>query len=229
MELLAESSRGDISRVLTTGAVAAQAGLHRQTFYLHWGTQAAYVDDFIEYVTDPAVSSSSERLARLADDMPEAHGDPATEVRQRVAETFAEFENDPVHVARMVLWSLHAEDDRVAARLRDLYRVNDQNTAEGYKAIGDQWGIEPRPPFTYDSLALLFNALRDGLMLHLSVDSSSVPSSFIEDVQLALTWAITRRKGDPEDAMTMDEKFRREVDFNGADGDDGDDLAAESA
>jgi AcrR family transcriptional regulator len=233
MELLAESSRGDISRVLTTGAVAEKAGLHRQTFYLHWGTQADYVDDFIEYVTDPAVSSSSERLARLADEMADKTDDVASEVRARISETFQHYEDDPVHVARMVLWSLHAKDDRVAARLRDLYRVNDGYTAAGYKALGDQWGLEPRPPFTYESIALLFNALRDGLLLHLSIDSSSVPPSFIEDVQLALSWAITRRKDDPDDALTMDERFRRGVDANRTGpteaGDDTEDLDERSA
>lgn len=211
MELLAESSRGDISRVLTTGAVAGRAGLHRQTFYLHWSTQAAFVDDFIEYVTDPAVSSSSDRLASLADSLPGLADDPVDEVRERVTETFQKWVDDPVHVARMVLWSLHAQDERVAARLRELYAVNDLNTAEGYKAIGDRWGIEPRPPFTYESIALLFNALRDGLLLHLSVDSSSVPPSFITDVQLALSWAVTQRKGDPDDRLTMDERFRDRV------------------
>ncbi len=209
-DLLAESSRGDLSRVLTTGAVAERAGLHRQTFYLHWGSQAEYVDDFIEYVTDPAVSSSSERLAHLAEQMPALRDDPAREVRERVGETFRRHVDDPVQVARMMLWAFHAQDAKVAERLRALYRTNDENTAAGYKAIGDQWGIEPRPPFTYESIGLLFNALRDGLLLHLSIDSSSVPASFVEDVQLALSWAVTRRIDDPEDLASLDEKFRRE-------------------
>lgn len=211
MELLAESSRGDLSRVLRTGAVAEKAGLHRQTFYLHWRSQAEFVDDFIEYVTDPAVSSSSERLAKLAEEKPTPGDDPSAEVRDRVSETFQQWVDDPVHVARMVLWALHAKDERVATRLRDLYRTNDANTAEGYKEIGDLWGIEPRPPFTYESIALLFNALRDGLLLHLTVDASGMVPSYVEDVQLALSWAVTRRIGDPDDAETMDEKFRRDV------------------
>ncbi|MBL8775033.1 MAG: TetR/AcrR family transcriptional regulator [Acidimicrobiales bacterium] len=209
-DLLAESSRGDLSRVLTTGAVAERAGLHRQTFYLNWASQSEYLDDFIDYVTDPSVSSSSERLARLAERMPPLREDPASEVRERVGETFRLHAEDPVQVARMVLWAFHAQDEKVADRLRSLYRTNDANTAAGYKAIGDQWGIEPRPPFTYESIGLLFNALRDGLLLHLTIDSSAVPPSFVEDVQLALSWAVTRRVGDPDDAQSLDEKFRSE-------------------
>lgn len=224
MALLADSSRGDLSRVLTTGAVAERAGLHRQTFYLHWGTQAEYIDDFVEYVTDPAVSSQSERLENLAERMPSPGDDPAAEVRERVTETFSHWTDDPVYVSRMVLWALHAADEQVAERLRALYRTNDENTAAGYRAIGDQWGIEPRPPFTYDSIALLFNALRDGLLLHLTIDSSGVPPSFVEDVNLAVTWAVTRRIGDPDDALDLDERFRREVkaavDEDGPDGDE---------
>lgn len=211
MELLAESSRGDLSRVLRTGAVAEKAGLHRQTFYLHWRSQAEFVDDFIEYVTDPAVSSSSERLARLAEEKPTLGDDPSAEVRERVSDTFRHWVDDPVHVARMVLWAMHAKDERVATRLRALYRANDVHTAEAYKEIGDLWGIEPRPPFTYESIALLFNALRDGLLLHLTIDASGMVPSYVEDVQLALSWAVTRRVGDPDDAETMDERFRREV------------------
>lgn len=210
MELLAESSRGDLSRVLTTSAVAERAGLHRQTFYLHWGSQAEFVDDFIDHVMDPEVSSKSERLARLAERMPEPEDDPSAEVRDRNTETFAHWTDDPVHVARMVLWALHAKDERVAEKLRALYRTDDENTAAAYKAIGDQWGIEPRPPFTYESVGLLFNALRDGLLLHLSIDASSVPSSFIGDVTLALSWAVTRRMGDQDDLASLDERFRHE-------------------
>lgn len=211
MALLAESSRGDLSRVLTTGAVAERAGLHRQTFYLYWGSQAEYLDEFVDFVTDPSVGSQSDRLARLADHLPGPGDDAASEVRERAAETFAHWTDDPVHVSRMVLWALHAADGHVAERLRALYRTNDEHTAEGYKRIGDQWGIEPRPPFTYESIALLFNALRDGLLLHLTIDPTAVPPSFVEDVNLALSWAVTRRAGDPDDDLTLDERFGREV------------------
>lgn len=212
MALLAESSRGDLSRVLTTGAVAERAGLHRQTFYLYWGSQAEYLDEFVDFVTDPSVSPQSERLATLAEQMPGPGEDASSEVRERAAATFAHWTDDPVHVARMVLWALHAADGHVADRLRALYRNDDAHTAEGYKRIGDQWGIEPRPPFTYESIALLFNALRDGLLLHLTIDPTAVPPSFVEDVNLALSWAVTRRAGDPDDDLTLDERFRREVD-----------------
>lgn len=228
MALLAESHRGDLSRVLTTGAVAEKAGLHRQTFYLYWGTQSEYLDDFVDFVTDPSVSSQSERLERLAEKMPHPTDDPATEVRERSAETFSHWADDPVYVSRLVLWALHGADLEVAERLRHLYRTNDENTAAGYKQIGDQWGVEPRPPFTYESIALLFNAVRDGLLLHLSIDGSAVPPSFVEDVNLALTWAVTRRRDDPDDQLTLDERFRREVEAARAgadpDGDGADDA-----
>lgn len=222
MGLLAESNRGDLSRVLTTGAVAEKAGLHRQTFYLYWGTQAEYLDDFVEFVTDPSVSSQSERLENLAERMPHGADDPAAEVRERTTETFSHWVDDPVYVSRMVLWALHGADGDVAERLRQLYRTNDENTAAGYKQIGDQWGVEPRPPFTYESIALLFNALRDGLLLHLTIDGSAVPPSFVEDVNLALTWAVTRRRGDPADQATLDERFRHRVEGAGREG-EGDD------
>jgi len=211
MALLAESGRSDLGRLLTTKAVAAKAGLHRQTFYLNWSSQSEYIEDFIQYVTDPELSPVSDRLARLAERLPELGDDPAGEVRERNEETFAVWSEDHVHVARMVLWSLHAQDETVADRMRELYRVNDENTAEAYRQIGEQWGLEPRPPFTHETIALLFNALRDGLLLHLTVDSSSIPPSFIGDVTLALSWAVTRRIGDPTDADTMDERFRRDV------------------
>lgn len=211
MELLAESGRSDLSRILTTKAVAEKAGLHRQTFYLNWSNQSDYVEDFIHYVTDPEVSPVSDRLARLAESLPELGDDPAEEVRDRNEETFAIWSEDLVHVARLVLWSLHSKDETVARRMRELYRANDEHTAQGYREIGEQWGLEPRPPFTHETIALLFNALRDGLLLHLTIDSSSVPPSFVGDVTLALSWAVTRRIGDPADADTMDERFRRDV------------------
>lgn len=210
MHLLAASSRDHLRRVLTAGAVAESAGLHRQTFYLYWSTQAAFVEDFVRYVTDPAQSSSSKRLAELDDDLEDAGDDPAAEVRRMSRRTYDHWADDPVHFARMVLWATHANNDPVRERMRDLYRANDAAAARGSAAIGDAWGIEPRPPFTYETVALLFNALRDGLMLQLMIRAEDIPPSFFGDVHLALSQAVSRHIGE-EDTPSLDDAYREHV------------------
>ena len=210
MRLLAESSREHLRRVLTTGAVTAAAGLSRQTFYLHWSSQADFVDDFVRYVTDPTHSSSSQRLAEIEDDLEEATDDPAEEVRRMSRRTYRRWAEDPVHFARMVLWATHPNDALVRARMRELYEANDEAAAAGFGAVGDAWGIEPRPPFTLETVALLFNALRDGLMLQLMIRGDEVPPSFFDDVHLLLSRAVTRRVGDP-DPPDLDEEYRAHV------------------
>ncbi|MCB1005031.1 MAG: TetR/AcrR family transcriptional regulator [Acidimicrobiales bacterium] len=210
MRLLAESSRDHLRRVLTAGAVAKAAGLHRQTFYLYWSTQAEFVDDFVRYVTDPGHSPSSERLATIDEDLEDASDDPAAEVRRMSRRTYEHWAEDPVHFARMVLWATHPNDDLVRQRMEALYRANDEAAAKTFGAVGDAWGIEPRPPFTLDTIALLFNALRDGLMLQLMIRGDDAPASFFGDVHLAMSQAVTRPVGET-DTPTLDEDYRRHV------------------
>ena len=210
MRLLAESSREHLRRVLTAGAVAQAAGLHRQTFDLYWNTQAEFVDDFVRYVTDPAHSSSSERLTEIDDDLEDAGDDPAAEVRRMSHRTYRAWAEDPVHFARMVLWATHPNDEFVRERMRDLYAANDEAAADGFGKVGEAWGIEPRPPFTLETVALLFNALRDGLMLQLMIRGDEVPASFFDDVHLLLSRAATRRIGDP-DPPSLDDEYRAHV------------------
>ncbi|OWY59167.1 hypothetical protein B7486_76040, partial [cyanobacterium TDX16] len=65
--------------------------------------------------------------------------------------------------------------------------------------------------FTLETIALLFNALRDGLVLHLGIDPDRVPPSFFGDVMVAVTNAVVRRIDDPDDELDVDEVFRRTV------------------
>lgn len=212
VRLLASLSREDLVRVVSASAVSAEAGLSRQTFYRRWSNHADFVDDLITYVTDPSRSSASERLADLEEEAeavdPE---DPASEVRRLSGQTFGRFNGDPTQVARTLLWAVHRNDAEVAQHLRGLYTTNDQAAAVGFGRIGEVWGIEPRPPFTLETVALLFNALRDGLILHLGIDPERVPASFRGDVMVAVTTAIVRRIGDPDDEIDVDEVFRRAV------------------
>lgn len=210
MRLLAESSREHLRRVLTAGAVARAAGLHRQTFYLYWSTQAEFVDDFVRYVTDPRHSPSSERLGEIDDDLEDAGDDPAAEVRRMSHRTYRAWADDPVHFARMVLWATHPNDEFVHECMRELYEANDEAAAAGFGAVGEAWGIEPRPPFTLETVALLFNALRDGLMLQLMIRGDDVPAGFFDDVHLLLSRAVTRRVGTP-DPPSLDDEYRAHV------------------
>lgn len=210
MRLLAASSRNHLRRVLTAGAVAESAGLHRQTFYLYWRTQAEFVDDFVRYVTDPAHSSSSQRLTHIDDDLEDASDDPAVEVRRMSRRTYQSWVEDPVHFARMVLWATHPNDELVRSCMQELYQANDEAAAEAFASVGEAWGIEPRPPFTIETVALLFNALRDGLMLQLMIRGDEIPESFFGDVHLATSRVVTRRVGE-EDTPTLDDAYRAHV------------------
>lgn len=208
VSLLDEATRDQLRRVLTAGKVSERAGRRRQTFYRYWDTQAEYVDDLIRHVTDPRVSQSSQRLTDLEADARPDPDRPAQEVRRMSGRTFASFTGDPAQVARIVLWAVQFNDDLVAERLGDLHAANDAAAAEAYGVIGELWNLEPRPPFTRESIAVLFNALRDGLQVHLGGEPR-VPESFFGDVMVALTTAVTRRIDDPDDDADVDEHFDR--------------------
>lgn len=210
--LLARASRDQFARVLTVSAVSAEAGRARQTFYRYWETQAEYVEELVRYITDPRHSRSSDRLASLSEEADRLDpADPSAEIRRMSSRTFERFTGDPAQAARTLIWTVHPNDELVADRVRDLYRTNDAAAAEGFAAIGGALGIEPRPPFTYETVALLFNALRSALLLHLGIDPDRVPDSFFGDVMVAVTDGVTRRIGDPDDDVDVDEAFRRNV------------------
>ena len=212
IRLLAAASREELNRLVSASAVSEEADLSRQTFYRRWSNQTDFVDDLITYLTDPSHSPGSERLADLHDEADSVDPeDPAAEVRRLSRQTFGRFTGDPTQMSRMLLWAVHLNDQRVAERLENLYTTNDRAAADGFDRIGQVWGIEPRPPFTLDSVAVLFNALRDGLILHLSIDPDRVPPSFFGDVMVAVTTAVVRRIDDPEDEIDVDEVFRRAV------------------
>jgi len=211
-QLLAQASRDQLGRVLSAAAVSEAAGRARQTFYRYWETQADYVVDLVNHLTDPLRSHSSQRLEALED---EATGltpdDPATVVRQVSRQTFERFSGDPGQMARVLLWAVMANDPLIAGHIKDLSRANDEAAARGFMAIGDALGIEPRPPFTYETVALLFNALRTGLLVHVDETDLHVPESFFGDVMVAVSDAVTRRVGDPSDACSIDDTFRGHV------------------
>jgi AcrR family transcriptional regulator len=212
VRLLAKLDRDDLTRLVSAVAVADEADMHRQTIYRRWDNHGAFVDALIAYIADPSRSVGVERFDELEGQADEVDpDDPAAEVRRLSSQTFGRFTGDATQMVRMLLWSAHLNDEHVAEEIRRLYRTNDEAAARGFGHVGQALGIEPRPPFTLDSIAILFNALRDGLVLHLGIEPDRVPESFFGDVMVAVTNAVVRRIGDPDDEIDVDEVFRRAV------------------
>jgi AcrR family transcriptional regulator len=210
IRLLAAASRDELNRLVSASAVSAEANLSRQTFYRRWANHHDYVEDLIGYLTDPSLSSGSESLADLSEVADELDpDDPVAEIRRLSKQTFGQFTGDPTQMSRMLLWAIHPNDDLVAECLENLYTTNDAAAAEGFLRIGEVWGLEPRPPFTRDTVAVLMNALRDGLILHMGIDPERVPPSFLGDVIVAFTTAVVRRTDDETDSHDVDEVCRR--------------------
>jgi AcrR family transcriptional regulator len=212
VRLLARLDRDDLTRLVSAIAVADEAAMHRQTIYRRWSGHPALFDEIIRYVTDPTRSVGVEHFSELEDEAEEVdRDDPAAEIRRLSSQTFGRFTGDPTQMVRMLLWSVHLNDDEVADAMRHLYRNTDAAAAAAFGPVGRALGIEPRPPFTLESIALLINALRDGLVLHLGIDPDRVPPTFYGDVMVAVTSAVVRRIDDPNDDLDVDEVFRRTV------------------
>lgn len=212
VRLLARLDRDDLTRLVSAIAVADEADMHRQTIYRRWSGHPALFDEIIRYVTDPTRSVGVERFSELEEEADEVdRDDPAAEIRRLSDQTFGRFTGDPTQMVRMLLWSVHLNDDEVADAMRHLYRNSDAAAAAAFGPVGRALGIEPRPPFTLESIALLINALRDGLVLHLGIDPDRVPPTFYGDVMVAVTSAVVRRIDDPTDELDVDEVFRRTV------------------
>ena len=212
IRLLSRLDRDDLTRLVSAIAVADEAELHRQTIYRRWSGHPAYFDALIRYVTDPSRSLGVGRFAQLSDQAADVDpGDPAAEVRRLSAQTIGTFTGDPTQMVRILLWAVHLNDPEVAEAMRGLYQALDERAAAGFEVVGEALGVEPRPPFTLETVALLFNAMRDGLVLHLALDPDRVPASFYGDVMVAVTNAVVRRIGDPEDALDVDDELRRHL------------------
>jgi len=206
-DLLPGALRAGLEHSLGPVPLSREAGVSRQTWYRHWGSDRdPFVEDLVRHllpVSRGIVGAVSDGVSRL--------GRPGEQVGAEAARELARLSfyvsTDPEYVlSRFVVFSLATEERIVAERegkeveggltaiVREYYDHFTDELAEAYGIILDSWGREPVPPFDLRSLAVVLTALAAGLSIRSVVDPDNAPESLGRDAILLLGPALTRVK-----------------------------------
>jgi AcrR family transcriptional regulator len=153
--------------------VAERIGVSIGAVYHYWDTQDAYRDDLLDLLLSadeyPAVGLTAEVVADAV------ATDPPLEELVRAAATIsfdglAELPGPERLALALVAYGDDEIDTRLGAQSRELSR----RWAELFRTYFPRYGLEPRPPFTYDTIAVVLMGLVQGMNVRRVVDPESV-------------------------------------------------------
>ena len=150
---------------LSAGAVADEAGYHRQTFYRYWDTQREYVQDLLRHILGPTRPPVGDGITVLPEQR-EVPADPEAFVRDLSRHDFARAMTDPVGAMRVGLLMMNAlADGQPRELLQDYYDRTMTTVAAGYDDLLAAWGREMVPGHTTRDLARMIQAVVLGLVI----------------------------------------------------------------
>jgi AcrR family transcriptional regulator len=195
LDILRDEPRLD---VLNARSVSRKAGLSTGAFYYYWDTQEQYLTDLLSLgLADRRFRwlQSVERQVRKLTEKDTALEDV---IEQATRWGIESVERDPMFLVQMSVWSRHAVDPESKEALAKLYRDFHNHFLPLYREIleGGELNLEPRPPFTYDTLAVVVTALVEGLVLQRRLDPDAVPRDLFGWVLLALAALALRPQSD---------------------------------
>jgi len=153
--------------------IVDRLGLSIGAVYHYWDSQDDYRDDLLELLLSPeqlpAVHAAGDAVGAAVEK------DPAFEELVRTAAVIS-FEGLSATAERERLtWALMAyEDAEIDQRLGAQSREVSQRWADLFAAYFPRYGLEPRPPFTYESLAVVLMAMVQGLHMRRTIDPGTV-------------------------------------------------------
>lgn len=199
MEILREETPRTLSSVLGPRAVARRALRSTGSFFYHWPSAEAYVDDLVAHIfrsglLPESVDEVTKGLAALARDP----SDSVTAIEAICRADFLHLAQDPNLGVEMLLRAqLH--DEQIADGLRAFYRATDEISRKSYEAVAAAWDREPRPPLDYPGIVVILTAVLEGLALRHLVDPEHVPPERFGEAVLALLPVVFRAPGDDRD------------------------------
>jgi AcrR family transcriptional regulator len=186
------TNASELLRGLSAGAVAQEAGFHRQTFYRYWETQAEYVQDLMRHVLGPATAPVADGVSALRTRR-EATPDLATFARDLAHHDYARVLEDPQVMVRVGLLVTQALDHPPLDVLaEDFYAATMGRVADGYEQVLHDIGRRPAEGTSVRDLARLLQALLLGLVLQTKMaDDEPHGSELLERATVALLVGLT--------------------------------------
>jgi AcrR family transcriptional regulator len=169
--------------------IAERVGLSVGAVYHYWESQDDYRDALLDLLLSadeyPAVGRTGEVVADAI------AVDPPLEELVRAAATIS-FDGlaELPGPERLVLAMVAYDDAGIDARLRSQSRELSSRWAELFRTYFPRYGLEPRPPFTYDSIAVVLMGLVQGMNVRRTVDPASVTGEIAEGWDLVGSAAL---------------------------------------
>ena len=195
------SNASELLRGLSAGAIAQEAGFHRQTFYRYWETQAEYVQDLMRHVLGTSGSPVADGVTELPQRCPEPV-DLDAFARDLAHHDFVRVLEDPRVMMRVGLLVMQALDTApLTGLLEDYYETTLDRVTAGYDELLAVLGREPLEGTTTRDLARTMQALLLGLVLQAkSADDDPHASVLLERATATLLAGLTQPIADDESA-----------------------------
>ncbi len=160
--------------------VARSAGVSSGALYHYWDTQDDYHDDLLDHLFEPGrfdPAANVAEVAAVADALTDEVGAPHPSLDEQIRiGASLELEGLLANADLRVLLALWAGGDaEVRDRIAGHFRSTGRRWADFYERAFRSAGLEVRPPFTYEMLAVVLAALADGLAVRASVEPEAVP------------------------------------------------------
>jgi AcrR family transcriptional regulator len=208
VELLEQETLSDLVHALSARAVAKQATRSTGSFFHHWASAEDYLNDLIAFVFGSGLLPEIvDEVTTDLDHLLGGSNDPVGVIASICRADFDHTVGSPFFPVELLLRS-RPNDERIADGLRAFYHETDESLKSAYEAVISSWQLEPRPPFTYDSIAVLFTALLEGLAIRHLIDSECVPPDLFGQGVLGLLVGMLQR---PESREHLDDRANRLV------------------
>lgn len=181
--------------------IVSRLGLSIGAVYHYWESQDDYRDDLVDLLLSPdqfpAVQAAGDAVAGAIGDDP-AFEDLARLVAGISFQGLAEAADRERLSLAFIAYGDHEIDQRLGAQAREVSR----RWADLLATYFPHFGLEPRPPFTYESVAVTLMALVEGMHLRRAIDPDAVEGTTDEgwdlfaSSALAFVLAASRPVGD---------------------------------
>jgi len=200
LELLRRDSVGHALNQVKAAKVARAAGLTQGAFFHHWPTQADYLEDLFDHaLATDRFEWTSRTAAGWIDELD--RGGDLEELTDRISSALVAGLGDDVSFqVQAALWGRADVDDVVAERLRRLYHESDRRFGELFRRTLESRGLRAKPGHDYEEMALIANAILEGLVLRRRIDPDLVRPELLGQLMLALLPAYAEPVSeDPDD------------------------------